>query len=93
MYRIMRGEHNIAGFMCKYFDELWNQESTFSPRELYEYIQTQKCASHFCVNCDAKGNSNCINCKRKPCEFEKVCKELSEQYKSVLLSFNVGGSI
>lgn len=93
MYRIMRGEHNIAGFMCKYFDELWNQESTFSPRELYEYIQTQKCASHFCVNCDVQGNSNCTNCKRTPCEFEKTCKELSEQYKSVLLSFNAGGSV
>ena len=93
MYRIMRGEQNIAGFMCKYFDELWNQEPTFSPRDLYEYIQTQKCASHFCVNCDAQGNSNCTNCKRKACEFEKTCKELSEQYKRVLLSFNAGGSV
>lgn len=91
MYRIVRGENNIAGFMCKYFDELWNHKSTFSPGKLYTYIQTGKCQSHFCQNCNLQGDKNCTNCRRKKCKFESTCKEFTSRYKKVLESFEAEG--
>ncbi|NBK77244.1 hypothetical protein D5272_01170 [bacterium D16-76] len=87
MYRIMRGEKNIAGFMCNYFDTLWNSKSTFSPKDWNSYIETQKCQSHFCQNCDDRGMSNCKNCGRKSCEYEDICKKLSQEHMTILQKF------
>lgn len=87
MYKIIQGERNIAAFMCNYFDELWNENSTLSPKEFYTYVQTNKCQSHFCSNCNAQSGSNCINCGRVQCEHESLCRQLTEKYKDILYNF------
>ncbi len=91
MYKIMHGEQNIAGFMCKYFDDLWENKSTIKPQELYKLIETKKCQSQFCLNCDAQGISQCDSCGREKCEFENLCQNLIKRYKEVLMSFGAGG--
>lgn len=93
MYKIMHGEKNIAGFMCKYFDDLWENKSTITPQGLHTLIKTKKCQSHFCLNCDAQGISQCDSCGREKCEFENLCQNLIEHYKGVLMSFGAGGEV
>lgn len=93
MYKIMHGEQNIAGFMCKYFDDLWENKSTITPQGLHKLIETKKCQSHFCLNCDTQGISQCNSCRRGKCEFENLCQNLIERYKGVLMSFGAGGEV
>lgn len=88
MYKIIKEEKNIGGFMTKYFDDLW--ENSLTPSKLYHYINTGRCQSSFCSKCNINGSKKCKNCEKNNCGFESTCTTLVEKYSDVLMSFSAG---
>lgn len=82
MYKVMRGEKNIANFLCGYFDELWN--SALTEEALINYIEKGKCQSIFCAGCNAQTGNLCEKCEKNTCSYQEMCKRLVQRYAANL---------
>ncbi len=84
MYKIIKGEKNIGGFMDKYFDEIWNHSINLS--ELINSIKNDKCVRLFCEECKNSDNNRGCNtkCSAANCTLYSDCKARADEWKNFL---------
>lgn len=77
MYKIIRGDMNIGGFMDRYFEEVWNESLT--EEDLIKHILAGTCKRYFCEMCFTCGyKDDCSSCQK--CNYEKECKKIVNDY-------------
>lgn len=78
MYKIIKGDSNIGGFMDRYFDEIWQESLT--EEQLKNHIMQGSCKRFFCETCFTCGyQENCEGCEQ--CKYAKMCKDIINNYK------------
>lgn len=82
MYKIIKSENNLGGFMSNYFDDLWKE--SLLPNELYKHMDSQNCMAYSCKKCMETQNTDCQNCKRGICNHKDVCEKIRENNKKYL---------
>lgn len=85
MYKIIKKEKNIASFMTRYFDELW--DTALTPMQLFMNIQSGECIRHFYKDCNKE--TKCLNCPHTSCDYREQCIKLINKYADTLKGFNV----
>lgn len=76
MYKVLKNDQNIGGFMERYFDEIWNVALT---KERFKIlVDNGKCIKRFCEDCDIESvnEQDCqlCTCPLEKCDYEAHCK-------------------
>lgn len=78
MYKVIKNDQNIGGFMERYFDEIWNVALT--KEGFKELINNGTCVRRFCEDCDIesvnKQGCQLCTCPLEKCAYEENCKKL-----------------
>lgn len=77
MYKVMKDDHNIGGFMARYFDEIW--ETSITREQLKRLVKTKDCIRMFCEACDTeKGDTKPCPCPGMNCGYSEACMKFAE---------------
>lgn len=71
MYKVMKSDNNLGGFMNDYFDDLWNSALTFS--DLNNFITSGKCIKYYGGKCLKNDETNFKNDDEIKCKYIDDC--------------------
>lgn len=76
MYKVIKQDRNIGGFMVRYFNEIW--EESLTPKELQEAIGKGliEPKSHYSKKCSCNGCTYNATCKRLVKEYGEYMKQM-----------------
>lgn len=77
MYKVLKNDQNIGGFMERYFEEIWSVALTRDGFK--ELVLSGKCMQRFCEECDIESidQQGCqlCTCPSGNCPYEDQCKK------------------
>lgn len=87
MYKIIKSESNIGGFMTDYFEEIW--ESAITPQQLYKIINGKRGSEHrlMCDMCKNEAFERYKNWSTPEEEYKTICQGFARKYEKELNSF------